>query len=178
MARTYNEYAMKVDNIYLGLVVVRDDVKARFNITFTAEETDIPPELRYRKQHRRNLYADADATAAPTSSQVDRTPKAYVPTKRNIRSGKKIRIPTGLLSVPPSSSTATAAGATRPGNMRFATISFPGSASNFEIARWLNTKLAAHKPAYFITPAGARFPIRVAALAGAVAPPEAPAPAA
>lgn len=173
MPRTYNEYTMRVDNVYLGLVVVRDDIKARFNIDFTPEETNIPPELRYRKQHRRNTYVDSDAISTTISVQVEKTARAYVPTKRNIKSGKRVKLPTGLLSVPPSRTGGTT-GVARPGNMRFATFLFPGSASNFEIARWLNTKLVAHKPEYFITPAGARFPIRVAALAAAVAGPPAP----
>jgi len=171
MPNKYIPYPMVLGTTLIGMLGLREDQIDYFNIpdTTTAENELVAYEGSI-KAHRRNIHSDRLKDTAPSRTiTVNRV--AVVDRRRrklsNARGGKPIKVPTELTSTPATSSTA-ANPTPRTPSIRFTTIKFPGSASNAEISRWLYLKMAAHKPKFFITPAGASFPITSAAL---VAPP-------
>lgn len=168
MARgSYVSIPMIVDNVVVGLITTTADVIDRFDIPDAVVSYEIPGENRRRKAHTRKIYASA-ANEAPTGTvtNVKDVVKVYVPDKNRINAGKKIKLDTGFRSVPPSV-TGAAATAENAGSVRYATWNFPNGASNYQIARWLTVNVpAARRPAYFITPSGARRRLNVAAAPG------------
>lgn len=162
---------MVLGTTLIGMLGLREDQIEYFNIPdTTAAENDLVAYEGSIKAHKRNIFSDRLDNNTPSRTiSVDRV--AVVDRRRrklsNARGGKAIKIPTELTSTP--ATTSTAANPTpRTPSIRYTTIKFPGAASNAEISRWLYLKMAAHKPKFFITPAGASFPITGDAL---VAPP-------
>ena len=167
MARgEYIAFPMIVENVVLGLITTTLDVVERFNIPDAIISLELPSVDRVRKAHERKVYTDSNAADTTVTTNVDRVVKAYVPDKTRINSGKKIKLDTGLRSVPPSASTAERT-STRPGSARLATFNFPHGVSNYQVARWITVNIpAARRPKYFITPAGVRRRTNVAAAPG------------
>lgn len=157
MPNAYQTIPMFLDNVFLGLIGIRDDQLDYFGIV---EATEVPSITGGRKQHQRNIFSERldDGTTVTRTVRVNRSNKPRNREKRRINAGKKIKLPTELTSTP-----SVAAGTTAKPTIRNTIINFPGNASNYEIARWLNTKIVSHKPKFFYTPSGARQPINVAA---------------
>ena len=139
-------------------VVVTGDQADYFNITGAVSTSDddgtaITPRQRERAAHTRSVYSSV-TDATPREITVGRSIWYDTPTaSTRFTQGKAIKVPTAMT--------------TTRGNVRFTTIHMPAAATNLAIARWINTKFTAHKPSYFLTPAGARHPVNVAAPPGA-----------
>lgn len=174
MATPYQLYPMVLNNIYIGMLSLRSDQIKYFNIPVqTAAEKEIVQYIGSIKAHKRNIHSNRLDDTTPTKvKSIDRV--AAVPRQRGKaalgRGGKPYKVPTDLTSTPATTSTAQDAPARLP-KIRFTTFRFPGGASNAEISLWLNTKLVAHKPTYFLTPAGKSY-----AISGRSVPAPAPAP--
>lgn len=177
MARgEYISFPMVVDDIVVGLITTTGDVADRLNIPSTVLEYEIPGVSRTRKPHERKVYTNASATSNIATTQVDRVVKTYIPDKNRINSGKKIKVPSGLRSVP-TSITGDAAAAPNAGSVRMMTLNFPNRASNYQVARWLTVNIPeTRRPQYFITPSGARRRTNVAAAPAQTAGETAPTP--
>lgn len=171
MPNKYVPYPMVLGNVLIGMLGLREDQIDYFNIPKPTEaERGLVSYEGSIKAHRRNIFSDRLDSAAPTRSiPIDRV--AVVDRRRrklsNAKGGKPIKIPTELTSTPATTSTAANPTPRQP-MIRYTTIKFPGAANNAEISRWLYLKMASHKPEFFITPAGASFPVTGEAL---VAPP-------
>lgn len=164
MARgEYISFPMVVDNVPVGLITTTADIADRLNIPDTVLQYELPGVNRNRKSHERRIYTNASANDSIATTQVDNVVKVYTPEKNRINSGKKIKVPSGLRSVP-TSLTGAAATAPNAGTARLMTINFPHGASNYQIARWLTVNIPeTRRPAYFITPSGAKKRTHVAA---------------
>lgn len=165
MPNAYKELPMFLDNVFLGLIGIREDQIDYFGIV---ETTAIPSITTGRKQHQRNIFSERldDENTITRTVRVNRSNKPRNREKRRVNAGKKIKLPTELVSTP-----SVTTGTTAKSTVRNTTINFPGNVSNYEIARWLNAKVVSHKPTFFYSPSGARQPINVA-----VAPAPAPNP--
>ena len=160
----YLSFPMIVDNVVIGLITATADIIERFNIPDAVVQFELPGTTRTRKAYERRVYSNANDITAEATTNVERVVKAYVPEKNRVNTGKKIKVPTGLRSIPASATGAAASGANA-GNPRLATFNFPHGASNYQVARWITVNIpAARRPAYFITPAGAKKRTNVAAL--------------
>lgn len=154
---------MVLNNIYVGIVDLRTDQINYFNIPdATPAELALATFTTDGGNYTRNLHSNRLDSATPTRQvTVDRTARTKTRSKFTLgRGGKAIKVPTELLSTPPS------AGSTNPGStiikrptVRFTTIKFPGSADLAEISAWLYIKLVAHKPKYMKSPGGRSYPI-------------------
>lgn len=162
MPTPYQLYPMVLNNIYIGMLSLRSDQVDYFNIPDQSPaEKDIVQYIGSIKAHKRNIHSNRLDDTAPTRvKSIERV--AAVARQRGKsalgRGGKPYKVPTELTSIPATTSTAQGAPARQP-MIRFTTFRFPGAASNAEISLWLNTKLVAHKPTYFLTPAGKSYAI-------------------
>jgi hypothetical protein len=162
MTKSYIPYPMVLNGVFIGMLGIREDQQDYFNIPEpTAAEKALVNYQGSIKAHKRNIFSDRlDSTAPTRTKSIERV--AVVDRVRrklsNSKGGKPVKIPTELTSTPATTSTAESP-TPRKASIRFTTIKFPAAASNSEISRWLNTKLASHKPSYFKTPAGASYPV-------------------
>lgn len=165
---SWGVYKMVVDNVDVGLIALQQDVIDRFNITgLTAPDTSTGV-TRERKAHQRKVYTNRNTASTTRTINVQRVVVADIKRKNRVNSGKKIKVPLDLTSTAASSGTGTT-GTTARQTQRMTTINFPLKASNYQVARWINVNFTANKPSYFITPAGARFPVNIPAIAAQTA---------
>lgn len=164
MARgEYISFPMLVDDNVVGLITTTADIADRLNIPDSVLQYEVPGVNRTRKPYERKVYTNASATTHIATTQVKNVIKVYTPQKNRINSGKKIKVPSGLRSVP-SSLTGAAATAPNAGSVRLMTINFPHGASNYQIARWMTVNIPeTRRPQYFITPSGNKKRTNVAA---------------
>lgn len=171
MARgAYTVAQMVIEGTNLGLMNLRPDVIDRFGISLTTIAPTATTGTRERTAHVRQIYSNSNTASTTRTTSVNRTLIADVKRKNKVNSGKAIKVPTDLNSTP--SRPAPAAGTTPvPAKVtpRMTVIRFPHKASNYQIARWINLYFTANKPAYFITPAGARYPVNVPEILAATA---------
>jgi hypothetical protein len=156
----YETYVFTVDNTNVGLITLQQDIIDRFNVTglVGAEAQAATAGTRERKAHSRKVYTNRNTASTTRTVNVARTLSADIKRKNRVNTGKKIKVPLDLVS---TSSTTTGTGTVARQTARFTTINFPQRASNYQVARWINTHFAANKPSYFITPNGARFPVNI-----------------
>lgn len=166
---SYKEFPMVVEQQVLGLISTTADIIERFNIPDAVVNLQVPGINRTRKAHERKVYNNANGTASTTTTNVEQVIKVYTPQKRRTNAGKKIKLDTGLRSVP-TSLTGDAATAPNAGSVRYATVNFPSGVSNYQIARWITVNIPeARRPSYFVTPSGVRQRTNVAAVIGQTA---------
>lgn len=147
-------------------VYVRADVKAYFSIPDLP--TDTSPKVTIRKGFKRRISNKKGLVSAVYDTADNLTPVKVKETtlisdpnrRRDIRSGQKIKVPTGLYSIPPSKTAQKG----YKGSLRFITINIPQGVRNYDIARWIRTQFSAHTPDYFITASGVRFSTQLSAL--------------
>lgn len=155
---------MVLNGVFLGLVDLRSDQKAYYNIPepTTAELAFISYTGKI-EAHTRKIYSNRlDSPSSTKEISVDK--KTGIGRKRRKftkgRGGRPIKIPTELTSTPsPSASTNPGSTVLKRPSVRMTTIKFPGSASLAEISSWLHTKLVSKKPTYMLSPAGQAYPI-------------------
>lgn len=152
--------SVKIDmNLGSGRTVqinVSKAIKDYFNITASAATTS-QATLRKRKAHTRRVF-NRDTLDVTVKSQAGVRDAEWYDTKnqRGRRgSGKLIKIPTEL----PYNAAAPSSG------FRLVSTRVPATATNYVIANWINTKFTAHKPSYFLTPSGVKYPVNVPAQA-------------
>ena len=140
--------AMDIGSGRVARFNVREDILDYFNI---AEDTKEPEaKLRRRKAHTRSLY-DGLTDTSRTSTNVEASEWYDVSGGvSRFGAGKPIKVPTELKT-----------GTTGRETVRHVVIRVPQSATNFAIATWIDLKFFAHKPSYFITPNGRRYPTNV-----------------
>lgn len=164
----YIAFPMIVDNVVLGLISTTADIVDRFQIPSAVIDLELPGVNRKRKAHERRIYENAAATApSGTTTNVKEVIKVYMPDKTRHNSGKKIKLDTGLRSVPVSENNQSAENA---GSIRYATVNFPHGCSNYQVARWITVNIPeGRRPRHFITPSGAKRRTNVAAAPGQTA---------
>ncbi|NJN13603.1 MAG: hypothetical protein HC836_24760 [Richelia sp. RM2_1_2] len=147
MANTYTPVEMDIGSSRTVIINVRSDVATYFGITAstTASEAVV---TRRRKAHSRNRFDGLTDTTA-TSTNVSASEWKAIKKTADIGSGKLIRIPTKLTS-----------GTGDKQNIRYTSIRVPGNANIASVSKFLYDKCdAAKRPSFFITQAGARYPV-------------------
>lgn len=156
MARgKFEAYLFTVDGFTVGSIVLNADVVERFGITglTTLEEASASGETKRVEPYSRRVFASRNNETTTKQTTVRAFTRAKTHRKNRINSGKKIKVSLGY-----ALSSVTAG---KKPTERYTTINFPLKASNYQIARWINTNFTSHKPSSFITPAGARFPVNI-----------------
>lgn len=167
-------YPMVLNGVFIGMLDLRADQIDYFNIPAPTEaEAALQTYVGSRAGYTRNRFPERLDDTAPVGTPITVGRVAAVGrTHRKIKrgaGGKPIKIPTELTSTPINTSTGGAGTPVpRKPTIRFTTIKFPGAADLSEISRWLDIKLVAHKPNFFISPAGQSYP--VGGFSNAVAP--------
>lgn len=156
MARgKFESFIFAVDGVNVGTITLNKDVMDRFGITglTTLEAAAATAGTKKIGPYDRKVFASRNNQTTNKTVTVGAFRRANVKRKNRVNTGKKIKVPLDYPVVTAPSG--------KPGQERMTTINFPLRASNYQVARWINTHFASHKPNYFITPAGARFPVGI-----------------
>lgn len=154
----YNNYPMVLNNVFLGMLGLRDDQQRYFNIPdATAAELSLQKITIEAESYQRNLHSNRlDSTAPTRQVTVKRKARSKDRTKDHLmRGGRPIIIPTELISTPVARPTADPSSAIVPSpSYRTTIIKFPRTADISEISAWVYGKFAGHKPKFIKVPGG------------------------
>lgn len=109
--------------------------------------------LRERRTHTRRVFSADNLSTASSRSTTVQMARWYDTTINKGRrgAGKLIKLPTEVLLDP--------ANAAR--GVRIVSLRVPNQATNYVIAQWINVKFRSHKPTFFWTPGGIKYPVVV-----------------
>lgn len=162
---------MNLGNNITTQVPVPAKIVNYFNITPPTAATNVAI-LRERRAHTRRVFDPNNLAAASTQSTAVQLARWYDTTVNKGRrgAGKLIKIPTEILLNPQQPAT----------GVRIVSLRVPHNATNYVIAQWINGKFQSHKPTFFWTPGGVKYPVVVPTQTdpnpGPPAPPAPPAP--
>lgn len=160
----YGQFPMVLNNVYIGMVGIRSDQQAYFDIPNPTEtELTLAQYKTNGTDITRKRYPNRLDSREPSGTNI--TVKRRVRTRNHskdhiMRGGRAIKIPTELTSTPVRGQTTD--GSPPPAataSIRYTTIKFPGSADLAEISAWLHLKLVAKKPTHFKAPGGRSYPL-------------------
>lgn len=147
MANTYVPVDLDIGSNRTVIINIRSDVATYFGITASTTASDAVV-TRRRKAHTRNRFDGLTDTTA-TSTNVSASEWKAIRKTADVGSGKLIRIPTKLTS-----------GTGDKQNIRYTSIRVPGNANIASVSKFLYDKCdAAKRPDFFITQAGAKYPV-------------------
>lgn len=153
---SYESYIFTVDNVNVGVITLNSDVMNRFNITglTTLEAAAATAGTKRVRPHERRVFQNRNTASTTKNTTVSAFRRADIKRKNRTNAGKKIKVPLGF---PLTDNTPSG----RRAQPRMTTINFPLRASNYQVARWINVHFTANKPSFFVTPAGAKFPVNI-----------------